>query len=178
MKPLELSMPHLIIMVGIPGSGKSFFAENFAETFRAPLISFDAIYKELTAISADDKLLNEPINKIMTNTVIEVAKSKRTIIFDGHSYTKTKCDDLSKLARTIGYEPLFIWVQTDFETVQRRLNKSAKLSKPMIIDEFNKIAQQFSPLDRVKKNIVVISGKHNYKSQLKIVLSYLSQPKK
>jgi len=47
MKPLSLSKPHVIVTVGIPGSGKSFFAEHFAATFKAPLISGERIRKEL-----------------------------------------------------------------------------------------------------------------------------------
>jgi len=43
MKSLHLSRPHAIMMVGLPGSGKSFFASQFAATFDTPYIDFGAI---------------------------------------------------------------------------------------------------------------------------------------
>jgi len=38
MKSLQLDKPHAIVVIGIQGSGKTFFAEKFATTFKAPYI--------------------------------------------------------------------------------------------------------------------------------------------
>ena len=43
MEALTLSSPMIIEVVGLPGSGKSFFANQFANTFGAALVSQDKI---------------------------------------------------------------------------------------------------------------------------------------
>lgn len=177
MKPIEFNKPHLIIMVGIPGSGKSYFADKFAKTFAAPLISFDAIYSKLESVTNDKKSLTESINQILIDILIETAKAKRTIVFDGYIYNRTTYDNLSRLAKSLGYEPLFIWPQVDIETAKKRHTKSSKDQDEADFLNFPKVINTFSSIDKTKKNLIVISGKHTYSSQLKIVLSYLSKPK-
>ncbi|WP_457915678.1 hypothetical protein [Candidatus Minimicrobia naudis] len=39
MKPLSPSLPHIIAMVGAPGSGKTHFAVEFARIFNSPVVS-------------------------------------------------------------------------------------------------------------------------------------------
>ena len=87
MKPLQLSSPHLIIMVGAPGAGKTQFATEFAKMFNAPMLSSDT----LRELSSDDTL----------------------IIFDGNTEKRAWRSDIAKVAREAGFKPLFVWVQTD-----------------------------------------------------------------
>ena len=81
MKPSDLSASHLVIMLGIPGAGKSFFAENFADTFQSPIISYDKLYKNLDDCEFDQKSKNMIISHILKYMLEEISKTKRTIIF-------------------------------------------------------------------------------------------------
>lgn len=179
MKPFEFNLPHLVIMIGIPGSGKSYFANNFAKTFNAPLVSHENIKKHFSQLNNfNSKSLDESIADTLQDLLIEISKTKRTIIFDSELHTRSSYDNLSKITKQIGYEPLFIWVQTDVETSRRRSNNKANKQIQTTHENFDRIVDNFNPIDRTKKNLVVISGKHTYSSQLKIVLSYLSKPNK
>ena len=176
MKPSDTVKPHLIIMVGIPGSGKSFFAEHFADTFKAPFISYDNFRKEMftnpTHSDEEDKI----INKIANYVLEEVLKTKRTVIYEGQSNLRSDRIAISKKARDAGYEPLFIWVQTETATAIKRATKPS-LEKPALnIDDFNNKIKRFSP-PHLNEKVIVISGKHTYTSQLKIVLKHLIQPR-
>lgn len=177
MKPLSLNHPHLIIMIGIPGSGKSFFAEHFADTFKAPIISYDKIRKNLHRHISDEKSQKQIANDFAEYMLVEVLKTNQTVLLDGQISTKSNYESVSKKARELGYEPLFIWVQTDVETSKKRIMKSGSDKSALTLEDFNKLVKSFSPPERVK-NIVVISGKHTYSSQLKIVLKYLAGPTK
>ena len=70
--------------------------------------------------------------------------------------------------RKLGYEPLFVWVQTDLATTKARA-----LKKNVPSSVFEAERKRFTPL-KESDPYVVISGKHNYASQLKIVLRRLS----
>lgn len=161
MKSLSLAKPHMIIMVGLPGSGKSFFAERFAETFRAPYISHQKI-KELAG---------ENIEAIVQLLLDELLKTNQSIIFEGATHTRTERAALMKKARNAGYEALLVWVQVDTLTAKDRSTsiKGASLAP----EEFERTSKRFTPPSGSEKPLV-ISGKHTYASQAKVILKKLS----
>ena len=174
MKVQGATKPHMIIMVGIPSSGKSFFEEHFAETFTAPIISFDKLRKEIFTnplySDEEDKILFKVSNYILD----EVLKTKRTVIYEGRTSLQSDRMLVSKIARKAGYEPLYIWVQTEPVSAKKRSLKSS-LEKPALSsEEFDNRLKHFSD-PKINEKAIVISGKHTYGSQLKIVLKRLIQ---
>lgn len=162
MKSLSLSQPHLIALVGIPGSGKTFFAEKFAETFHAPYVSHEKI-----AVFAKDAA--KPITFIQLE---ELLKTNQSVVVDGLTDTRTERADLAKIARANGYETLFVWVQTDPQTAKIRTMKARTLGP----EEYNKAVRRFTAPNEAEKPVVV-SGKHTYATQAKVVLKKLSAPR-
>lgn len=164
MKSLSLTQPHAVVMVGIPGSGKSFFAEKFADTFGAPLVSLDRIdpYAANPQAAVD----------IAHDQVAELLKTHLSIVLELDSATRKNRQLLSKQLRDAGYVPLFVWVQTDAETALMRLEKNRGKDASVFNDEL----QRFSAPHESEK-AVVISGKHTYATQVRVVLKRLSTPR-
>jgi len=163
-------------MVGIPSSGKSFFAEHFADTFKAPIVSFDRLRKTIfdnPSFSDDeDKILN----KISDYVLNEVLKTKRTVIYEGPTNLRNDRAVIAKKARDTGYEPLFIWVQTEASAAMKRATRPSVEKPALSVDGFHAKLNRFSAPHKTEKAIV-ISGLHTYASQLKIVLKHLIQPR-
>ena len=176
MKPTETVKPHLIIMVGIPSSGKSFFAEHFAETFKAPIVSYDINRKEFFSNPSFNDEEDEMIRKVSNYILSEFLKTKKTVIFEGQTDLRAERFEIAKGARSAGYDPLFIWVQTETMTSRRRATKSSPERPAMTVDEFDLKLKKFNPPNK-NEQFIVISGKHNYASQLKIILKHLIQPR-
>ena len=162
MESLHLGRPYAVMMVGVPGSGKSFFASQFAETFHAPYV--DSLVVE--RLSRDNAAAGELIGVILG----EVVKTKQTFVFEGNSDSRTHRSEFARWARNKGYQPVFIWVQTDQRTSLQRSLKAKTLSK----DAFNEILRGFSAPHEDEKAIV-ISGRHTYASQARVVLAQLSK---
>jgi predicted kinase len=176
MKSLHLSKPHMIVMVGIPGSGKTFFAEHFADTFNAPYVSYGILREELfnePTFSTDE---NDIISRIGALQLNELFKTERTIVFDGASDARTERQELAKQAHAAGYEPLFVWVQTESVAAKSRAVKPSKDRHTLTADQFDGAVRRFTAPNASEK-AVVISGKHTYASQLKIVLKRLVGPR-
>ena len=161
MKSLSLSQPHLLIMVGIPGSGKSFFAEKFSETFHAPYINHDKII-EITGGN------NQLSAKYLAHLLHELCKTNHTIIVDGMADTRAQRSELKRLAAAAGYRPLFIWVQTDEATANARAAK---------VNSAYKGERKFAAPTSTEQPVVVISGKHTYATQAKVILKNLASSK-
>jgi adenylate kinase family enzyme len=162
MKSLQLSRPHAIMMVGVPGSGKSFFARQFADMFGSPFIDTLEIEKRTSSAEAASELIGMMI--------VEIAKLNHTFVFEGNSDSRVRRTEFAQWARQHGYQPLFVWVQVDKATALKRTLKSKSLSR----DEFESVSKQFSAPHPSEKAIV-ISGKHTYSSQMKVVLAHLAK---
>ncbi len=163
MKSLSLSQPHAIVMVGLPGSGKTFFAEKFAETFGAPYLNVN-------------DLLNRGLEKrsalmLAKNIIEQFIRTKHSIVIEGLSASRTERTELVKFLRNHGYETLFVWVQTDATTSASRFMKAGGNE-----NTFDTHVKQFSP-PHAKENPIVISGKHTYATQAKTILRKLSAPR-
>ncbi len=168
MKPLSPSQPHVIVMVGIPGSGKTQFAEKFAETFHAPYLHYKKV-AELAASNADS------IKALVEYQLDELLKTRQPIIIEGLTDTRVARTELNKKIRAAGYEPLLVWVQTDEAAAKTRATKKQKNQTSLDEREFTQIVKRFSAPNAAEKP-VVISGKHTYTSQIKPVLQRLSRP--
>lgn len=164
MKSLSLSQPHAIVMVGIPGSGKSFFAEKFAETFSAPYINYDT-FRPLVADQAT-------LVKLVGYQLRELLKTNHSIVIEGGAHSRAERTQIAKHLKQYGYETLFVWVQTDPETAKVRSLKQSKLTS----DDHERIVKRFSPPHESEKP-VVISGRHTYSTQAKSVLKRLARPR-
>lgn len=176
MKPLQLSKPHIIILVGIPGSGKSFFAEHFSETFGAPLVSFGKLRASLFEPDSRSDAEATALSNASAYILTELLKTHRTIVYDGPSNSRVDRMNLLKEAKAAGYETLFVWSQTDSETAKSRSTKMTRSKRGVSSVEFDALIKRFTPPSK-DEHVVVISGKHTYASQLKIVLKHLVEPR-
>jgi predicted kinase len=163
MKPQTPTTPHVIIMVGIPGAGKTHFAEHFASMFGAP-------YLNLPAIQAMTELPDRKVLELSSHMLTELLKTGRTVIFEGPSHSRQFREALVKKIRKAGYEPLIVWVQTESGEAMAR---SMKNNPELTVADYEAGIQQFNaPTDKEKG--VVISGRHTYATQIRAVLRRLA----
>ena len=164
MKSLQLDKPHAIIVIGIRGSGKTFFAQKFSQTFNAPFIE-QSLYVNAAKDTASAATLIEHVS-------LELFKTGRSIVIEQTISTRADRTAVAKQAREQGYVPLFVWVQTDLDTAMARSAKTSKISQ----DDFNAALRRFAQPQPAEKALV-ISGKHTFATQAKAVLKKLSAPR-
>jgi len=166
MKPITTTAPHVIIMVGIPGAGKTTFVNHFAKIFHAPVINQGDIAEEVGIDAAS-------AGKVADYLLNELFKSNRTLIYEGPTHTKAARTALIKKVTNAGYKPLLLWVQTESLEAKRR---ATKRGSNMTAADFDHAISQFHP-PTASEMPIVISGKHTYATQLKVVLKYLAAPR-
>ncbi len=180
MKTLAFAKPLVLVLVGLPGSGKSFFARQFSEMFGAPLVSYDRLCYELFAAPLFSSEERDIIQRLAHNQIGELLKTKRSFLVDGGSSTRTERQTISLLAKAHGYDVLHIWVQTDDTTAKlRSLRRNPRrlddqYSPQLTEEQFSSLSKRHTPPNR--EDHVVISGKHAFSTQAKTVLRRLSAP--
>jgi predicted kinase len=179
MGTLNQTSPTVILVVGVPGAGKSFFARQFAKTFAVPIVSEDKIRYTLFATHSYSKDENIMVAQVSSLLIDQLFTSGKTFVIDGGYTTKTAREQMARIAAGRGYKTMVIWVQTDLPTAkQRATRRSAKAAgdiykQSIPADLFANLSKHFTePTD--EKNTVVISGKHNYSAQARVVLNHMT----
>ncbi|MCL2174151.1 ATP-binding protein [Candidatus Saccharibacteria bacterium] len=176
MDKTTLSSPLAVVVVGLPGSGKSFFATQFATSLDVALVSEDKIRWMLFAHHTYNDSENVVVKQVADMMTAELFKTGKTFVLDGGYNSRVSRMALATQAKKAGYIVLTVVVQTDTPTAKQRSTKrSAKragdLYKQSISDDlFETQGKKYQAPLRVDKTTVVISGKHTYSTQARIVL--------
>lgn len=154
--------PRAILVFGAPCSGKTTFAERFAQ-------KFGLAYYNLHELEDEYGFSRDGIFVVLE----QVMKTKATIIIEGGLDTERDRADIRNSLRSHGYEPALIWVQTDMATIRMRLKSRyrsvAKAKKAY--DEAISIME--APTDIEKP--IILSGKHTFETQTKHVIKGLAE---
>lgn len=182
MKSLSQAKPLVIMTVGLPGAGKSYFARRFSETFNAPLVSYDRIRYELFNQPTYGKDEEAIVERIADYLVHELVKTGRTFIIDGGANVKADRYQISRAVRQHGFDTLLCWVQTDPATCEHRSIRR----NPQKADDVYNVGISKDIFDSLKRrltppgageNYAVISGKHTYSTQARMILRKLAAPR-
>jgi len=155
------SKPRALLVFGAPCSGKTTFAEKFAN-------KFGLAYYDLDKMQDDYDLSHKTILLILEL----LTRTKQTIIIEGGLETEKRRTEIRNVLRNGGYDPSLIWVQTDFSTIRRRLKsryKSVSRAKEIYDAAVEKIE---APTDFEKP--IILSGKHTFETQTRHVLAGLA----
>jgi predicted kinase len=180
MKTLSLARPLILILVGLPGAGKSFFARQFSEMFGAPMVSYDRMRFELFAKTQLSQSEHDIVHRIANYQMEELVKTHRSFLIDGGASALADRQKLEQVAKKHGYGTLVIWVQTDEVTSKSRATKRNPKRpddafSPSITDTaWREQAKRF--VLPTREAYMVISGKHAFSTQAKMVLRKLTTP--
>lgn len=175
MKHLKLTPPLLIVTMGLPGSGKTFFARQFADLHKLPRLSEDVFRFELFENPQFNHDEAEIIERIMHYSLDQLMQTEQTIICEGGFLSAAQRKQIYEIATKNGYRTLVVWLQTDLETsvsrAKSRDRRSIDNKYSFAIDKQTFAAIKNS-LDKPseKEPVVVISGKHAFKNQCLTVL--------
>jgi len=163
MKSLSLTQPHAIVMVGIPGSGKTFFAKQFSDTFNAPYVTINDILPHTKDEQSAHTVTHQHLDELL--------KTKASVVVEVDTATRTARRELATRLRNAGYKPLIVWVQTDPDAAFARHKRSGQSD-----ETFDGQIRRFSP-PHESENPVVLSGKHTFATQARVILKHLSAPR-
>lgn len=154
--------PRAFMILGVPCSGKTTFAEKFSKRFKTP-------YYDLCDICDE---FNVPINGALR--IIElIAGTKKDIVVEGELEDKNTRVKLRNLLKRAGYQPILVWIQTDDFTIRARLRQRlGSISRAK--QEYEARIMHFEAPSEMERPIV-LSGKHTFETQLKHILSSLAK---
>lgn len=135
----------IVIVFGLPGSGKSFFASRLASTINACYIKSDTVRKEMLKkgnYSVEEKL---SVYNAMLSKLIEAKKQNKNVVVDATFYkNEIRRNFISKAPAD--QRILFIEVIADEALIRERLKKKREDSEADF-EVYKKIKEEWEPMD-------------------------------
>lgn len=164
--------PKLLLLVGIPGAGKTFFAERFSTEYKIPFINLNDWRYALISQPTFDRQEDAKIFEFGQMLLQQIFKTGKSIVIEGGLDSRADRQRYIQLARQNGYDPMVIWVQNvEQESRLRATRLNKKMPKRFLIDDevFDNITRHFTAPNMAEKP-VVISGKHAFSTQYRTIL--------
>jgi predicted kinase len=162
----------VIIIAGLPGSGKSYFAGRLSECLSALYFSSDQFRKIFfTGIkySPDEKLA--VYEKLLSET-LKAANSKKNIVLDGTFYKKSIREKFRAALLANNQKIIFIEIRAESELIKDRL-KGIRKDSDADYEVYQKLLTEFEPLE--ENHLTLFSEMDNVEYMLKESLDYISK---
>lgn len=178
MGKLQPTKPLLILLYGMPGSGKTFFARQLCEQIAAAHVQGDRIRDELFENPTYSKEENHIVASLMAYMTSEFLQAGISVVFDTNASRLSQRRALRNLAAKAGAHPVLLWMQIDPDSAFRRAAKrdrrkqDDRYSQEMQPAPFRDTLASMQNPDLTEK-FVVLSGKHVFNTQKNAVLRYL-----
>lgn len=162
--------PILVLLYGMPGAGKTFFARQLCEHMQAAHLEADRIRSELFQSPSYNKEENHIVASIMTYMSEEFLRNGVSVVFDLNSNRSANRRVLRNLATKCKAETVLVWFQLDPDTAFRRsYNRDRRkaddhFAQDMTPESFRAALATMQNPD-VSEPFIVISGKHVFSMQ-------------
>lgn len=142
----------LILVCGLPGTGKTTVAEAIAKKTGARILSTDIIRKEMLSNPAYTEDEKELVYSMLFNMAGMLLKDGRNVVLDGTFYKKELRENVKELAVKTKSELSIVEVVCDEPVVRERLAKRCKTCCTSDAD--------FAVYKKLKKSFEQIKEKH------------------
>jgi predicted kinase len=127
----ELRAPSVIMMIGVPGSGKSYIGEQLDETLGLSVLSSDKCREELSGDANDQSVSKEAWNLVYTRAGDAIAEGRSVIIDGTHTNLEIRRRDIQRYKDFGARAVIGVLVITDIDVSLRRNN-----SRDRVVPEF------------------------------------------
>jgi len=160
----------IIIVFGLPGSGKSYFASRLAGNMEASYVSSDVIRKQLFEVieySIEEKKM---VYEVMMKEMKKCIQLGEDIVLDATFYKESIRNEFISTAHAYDERILFIEVRADQQVVLDRLRLKRKYSDADYSVHVH-MKKAFQPLEM--DHLIIDSTQENIKDMIDVALNYI-----
>ncbi|MGQ9546399.1 MAG: AAA family ATPase [Dehalococcoidia bacterium] len=122
--------PPLIVVSGLPGTGKSFFCRKLAERLPFLILASDSLRKTMFPSPKYDENENKRLFSACHVLIEELLRKGIPVIFDATNLLEHHREYLYRAAERAGAKLILIWVEAPAEVVRQRLLAREKAATP------------------------------------------------
>jgi len=160
----------IIVVLGLPGSGKSYFASRLSKELQAKYLSSDVIRKQLFSFLEYSKQEKIKVYEVMMKEMIRAIKQSVNIVLDATFYEENLREKFMDTAVSFEERILFVEVWADQKTIQERL-KLKRAYSDADYSVYLHIKEIFEPLKA--EHLKIQSTQSNIEEMIKEALKYI-----
>lgn len=149
----------LILVCGLPGTGKTTVAKKIADETGSFVFNTDIVRKELFEKPRYTDKEKELVYKLLFEMAEKFLKSAKNVVLDGTFYKKELRERVRKIARKAKSDFHVVEVKCEEKILKGRMGKRKKEKTPSDADfeVYKKIKKEYEPIR--DKHFVVDTGK-------------------
>ncbi len=176
-----MTTPLLIIFIGFPGSGKTYFSTRLAEKLHAVTLNSDALrvsmFGSLEKIEeirkSDNARLYDDVFGAMDYAARQTLLAGHSVIYDAQQTKRENRRNIEKIAQESNAVPILVWIKTSKETAlkrgqerESRADSHQYTAEKMeyLIDRFDSVTD----LPETDENTIEISGEMAFDDQYSV----------
>jgi predicted kinase len=150
--------PPLILVSGLPGTGKSFFCHKLAERLSFPILASDTLRKILFPSPQHKESENKRLFSACHSLIEELLRKGIPVIFDATNLLEHHREYLYRAAERAGAKLILVWVEAPTEVVRQRLLTREKAAMPQYDSEAGwEVYNKMKPRrERISRNHLVV----------------------
>ena len=155
----------LVLVCGLPATGKSTVSRNIAGKLKATILSTDIIRKQLFSkptYSSEEKRL---IYKAMFLVAEYLLRSDRNVVLDGTFYKRSLRQKVYNVSKKTGSRLAVVECRATNNNIKRRMSRRSKRKNDLSdadYEVYKKIRGEFEPINR--KHLVLDTSKSKQKN--------------
>ncbi|MEP6796471.1 MAG: AAA family ATPase [Saprospiraceae bacterium] len=160
----------VIIVFGLPGSGKSYFASRLAAKLEAKYVSTDELRMKMFSkrtYSDEEKMA---VYDAMLTIMADPISMEKPIVLDGTFYKEVLRNKFEQKVKELKGKIIFIEVTAPEESIEERLEKP-RINSEANFDVYLKLKEMTDPF--LKKHLVLISSNNNIDAMLGEAIHYI-----
>jgi len=162
--------PLLILVLGLPGSGKSYFSKHLAHELNAYYFSSDRTREEMKLMGHYDEESKQEVYDRLEERAREVLKKGKNVLIDATFHKKKRREQFTNLARQCGARLKMICITADESLIRERLKKERKESEADFA-VYQTLKKEFEPIE--SSHLSLHSRKNNLAEMLRRAKDYL-----
>ncbi|MCQ6958730.1 AAA family ATPase [Mucilaginibacter aquariorum] len=162
----------IVIVCGLPGTGKTFFASALASRLNARLISSDVVRTNLKRRGKYDEDNKNAVYAAMLLILAEALQDHDSVVLDATFYKSAIRDLFTAKARQYGEPFYFIQLLASGKTIKERMKQKRRDSEADF-DVYLKIKAAFEPL--TERHLDLNSEEEQLQAMLSQALSFIRQ---
>ncbi len=160
----------VIIVFGLPGTGKTYFSEHLAASIDAKHLNTDKIRVQYKKEGKYDKETKQFIYDKLGDKAVSFLQNGENVILDGTFYSQKKRDQIIHKIKSVQDKIYFIEVKANENIVRSRLNQKRNYSEADF-KIYKKIERKFEPL--LKDHLILWSDNENVDEMIKKTKEYI-----
>jgi predicted kinase len=174
---LKHSRLSLILVSGLPGTGKSYFSRKLAERLTCTILESDAVRKELFSLPAYSPAESTSVFKTIYRRMEELLGAGNSVILDATNLTEKHRREAYNSAVKTGARLIIVQVEAPPQLVKERLKDRA--ARPGIHDRSDadwNVYQRMKPTaEKIQKHYISVDTSRDINPALEKILQEINR---